>query len=257
MDSCPTLRKAMRPLSMKLPLSSVAISTVVFLTVSTAPSPPNLVLSLMSWTETVRTSHVTLPSPEAPLACSTWVHITTWASLMESALPIAFKLFKNMEPQPLVPDSQQVSNPLPFFLYSIMPHIPYLFFFLFQYKKLGTTETHKECEQLVARFLNKDDACIFGMGYATNSTNLPNIVGRGGLIVSDALNHASLVIGMRCSDATVKTFKHNGEYHFPSFFLLPSFLISHFLQTPLIWRESYERLSFKVNHALEDPGPKL
>jgi len=73
----------------------------------------------------------------------------------------------------------------------------------------GNCEIHRECEHLVARFLNKEDAIIFGMGYATNSTNLPNIVGKGGLIVSDSLNHASLVIGMRCGDATVKTFKHN------------------------------------------------
>lgn len=73
----------------------------------------------------------------------------------------------------------------------------------------GQTELHLECEQLVARFLNKEDAIIFGMGYATNSTNLPNIVGKGGLIVSDSLNHASLVIGMRCGEASVKVFKHN------------------------------------------------
>eukprot|EP01102_Stenamoeba_stenopodia_P004283 TRINITY_DN14607_c0_g1_i1.p1 TRINITY_DN14607_c0_g1~~TRINITY_DN14607_c0_g1_i1.p1 ORF type:complete len:509 (-),score=107.00 TRINITY_DN14607_c0_g1_i1:388-1914(-) len=73
----------------------------------------------------------------------------------------------------------------------------------------GSTEIHRECEQLVARYLNKEDAIIFGMGYATNSTNLPNLVGKGGLIISDSLNHASLVVGIRSSDAAVKVFKHN------------------------------------------------
>lgn len=73
----------------------------------------------------------------------------------------------------------------------------------------GNTAIHQECEKLVARYLNKEDAIIFGMGYATNSTNLPNLVGKGGLIISDSLNHASLVVGIRSSDACVKVFKHN------------------------------------------------
>jgi serine palmitoyltransferase len=57
--------------------------------------------------------------------------------------------------------------------------------------------------------LSKDDAIIFGMGFATNSTTIPALIGKGGLILSDNLNHASLVIGCRCSGATVRVFKHN------------------------------------------------
>lgn len=74
---------------------------------------------------------------------------------------------------------------------------------------LGYTDVHRELEHLVARFVGKEESIIFGMGYATNSTNLPAIVGKGGLIVSDSLNHASIVIGTRCSDAKVVVFKHN------------------------------------------------
>jgi serine palmitoyltransferase len=33
------------------------------------------------------------------------------------------------------------------------------------------------------------------MGFATNSAIIPSLVGKGGLIISDALNHASIVVG--------------------------------------------------------------
>ena len=51
----------------------------------------------------------------------------------------------------------------------------------------------------------------FGMGFATNSTNIPTLVGKGDLIVSDELNHSSLVLGARLSGAKIKVFKHNGK----------------------------------------------
>ena len=66
-------------------------------------------------------------------------------------------------------------------------------------------------ETLVARFLGKPAAMAFGMGFATNSTNIPTLVGKGDLIVSDELNHSSLVLGARLSGAKIKVFKHNGK----------------------------------------------
>jgi len=77
----------------------------------------------------------------------------------------------------------------------------------------GKSVVHRELEQLVARFVGKEDAIVFGMGYATNSTSLPSLVGKGGLIISDSINHASLVMGMRRSQAKVFTFKHNDPVH--------------------------------------------
>eukprot|EP01102_Stenamoeba_stenopodia_P005290 TRINITY_DN1585_c0_g1_i1.p1 TRINITY_DN1585_c0_g1~~TRINITY_DN1585_c0_g1_i1.p1 ORF type:complete len:510 (+),score=87.80 TRINITY_DN1585_c0_g1_i1:268-1797(+) len=77
----------------------------------------------------------------------------------------------------------------------------------------GTTTVHLELERLVARFVGKEDAVIFGMGYATNSTTLPSLVGKGGLIISDTLNHASLIVGIRSSVAEVRVFKHNDPKH--------------------------------------------
>jgi len=41
---------------------------------------------------------------------------------------------------------------------------------------LGTTVLHKEVEALVARFVGKEDAIVFNMGYGTNSTNIPALV---------------------------------------------------------------------------------
>jgi len=63
---------------------------------------------------------------------------------------------------------------------------------------------HLELEQLVAEFVGKPAALTFGMGFATNSIVIPALVGRGCLILSDALNHASIVAGARGSGAKVK-----------------------------------------------------
>jgi serine palmitoyltransferase len=66
-----------------------------------------------------------------------------------------------------------------------------------------------ETEALVARFMGQEDALICSMGFATNSTVLPALVGKGDLLLSDELNHSSLVFGARLSGATVRVFKHN------------------------------------------------
>ncbi|XP_062503727.1 serine palmitoyltransferase 2-like isoform X2 [Corticium candelabrum] len=76
-------------------------------------------------------------------------------------------------------------------------------------RELGTLDIHKELEQLVAEFVGKPAALTFGMGFATNSANLPVVVGKGSLIISDQLNHASIVLGSRLSGAKIELFKHN------------------------------------------------
>ncbi|XP_014670841.1 PREDICTED: serine palmitoyltransferase 2-like [Priapulus caudatus] len=74
---------------------------------------------------------------------------------------------------------------------------------------IGTMAIHVELEQLISRFLGTEDAICFGMGFATNAMNMPCLVSKGCLIISDSLNHASLVLGSRLSGATIKVFKHN------------------------------------------------
>ena len=73
----------------------------------------------------------------------------------------------------------------------------------------GTHDIHQRVEELVARFVGKPAAIVASMGFATNSTNIPALVGQGCLIISDELNHSSIVTGARNSKATVRVFKHN------------------------------------------------
>lgn len=69
---------------------------------------------------------------------------------------------------------------------------------------------HKELERTVAKFVGKDDAIVFNMGYGTNCTTVPALMGKGSLIISDSLNHTSIVNGARASGARIKVFNHNG-----------------------------------------------
>jgi serine palmitoyltransferase len=78
---------------------------------------------------------------------------------------------------------------------------------------VGTTSLHLELEKSVAAFVGKEQAVVFGMGYATNSAVIPVLAGKGCLIISDALNHASIVVGARASGAKVKVFRHNDAVH--------------------------------------------
>ncbi|KAG2108527.1 serine palmitoyltransferase 2 [Suillus discolor] len=73
----------------------------------------------------------------------------------------------------------------------------------------GSSELHVSAEALVARFVGTEDALISSMGFATNSTFIPALVGKGSLIISDELNHASICIGVRQSGAYIRIFKHN------------------------------------------------
>ncbi|XP_004559826.1 serine palmitoyltransferase 3 [Maylandia zebra] len=76
-------------------------------------------------------------------------------------------------------------------------------------QEIGNLSIHEELEQLVANFLGVESAMTYGMGFATNSMNIPALVGRGCLILSDELNHTSLILGARLSGATIRVFKHN------------------------------------------------
>ncbi|PVG04023.1 serine palmitoyltransferase 2 [Serendipita vermifera] len=77
----------------------------------------------------------------------------------------------------------------------------------------GTTDLHLQAEALVARFVGQEDAIIVSMGFATNSSALPALVGKGSLVISDEHNHASIRTGLRLSGAVVRTFKHNSIKH--------------------------------------------
>ncbi|KAJ8082165.1 serine palmitoyltransferase component [Marasmius tenuissimus] len=73
----------------------------------------------------------------------------------------------------------------------------------------GTSELHTVGEKLVAQFVGTEDSLLSSMGFATNSTFIPAIVGKGCLVISDELNHSSIRFGVRFSGAHVRMFKHN------------------------------------------------
>ena len=77
----------------------------------------------------------------------------------------------------------------------------------------GTTSLHVEVERIVAQFLQKDAALVLNMGFNTNATTIPALMERGDLLVSDELNHTSIVNGARASGAAIRTFRHNDAAH--------------------------------------------
>lgn len=68
---------------------------------------------------------------------------------------------------------------------------------------------HTQLETLTARYLGVEDAITFGMGFGTNSLNIPALLSPGCLVVSDEKNHASIILGLRLSGATINVFRHN------------------------------------------------
>ncbi len=72
----------------------------------------------------------------------------------------------------------------------------------------GTGPLHQELEEKIARFKGTEAALVFNSGYAANTGIIPAIAGDGDVILSDSLNHASIIDGCRLSKAEVKVYRH-------------------------------------------------
>jgi glycine C-acetyltransferase len=72
----------------------------------------------------------------------------------------------------------------------------------------GNLDLHEALEAELAAFLGVESALVFASGYMANVGVLPALAGEGDLVVSDALNHASIVDGCRLSRAAVGVFRH-------------------------------------------------
>ena len=72
----------------------------------------------------------------------------------------------------------------------------------------GDRSVHRELEAAAAALVGAEDALVFSSGYAANLGVLTALAGRGDLIVSDALNHASIIDGARLSRARVQIVPH-------------------------------------------------
>lgn len=77
----------------------------------------------------------------------------------------------------------------------------------------GSNLLHNELEKLTAQFLGTEDAIVFGMGFATNSLNIPTLLSPGCLVISDERNHASIILGLRLSGTIVRKYHHNNVQH--------------------------------------------
>ena len=67
---------------------------------------------------------------------------------------------------------------------------------------------HEELEAELAEFKHTEAVLTFQSGFAANTGVIPTITGETDLIVSDELNHASIIDGMRLSKAPRKVFRH-------------------------------------------------
>jgi glycine C-acetyltransferase len=72
----------------------------------------------------------------------------------------------------------------------------------------GTMEVHMELERRLAVFKKTEAAVVFQSGFTANAGTVSSILGRDDAIVSDELNHASIIDGARLSRATIKVFPH-------------------------------------------------
>jgi glycine C-acetyltransferase len=72
----------------------------------------------------------------------------------------------------------------------------------------GTMEIHLELEQRMAAFKGVEDAITFQSGFNANLAAIPALVGKGDVIFSDELNHASIIDGCRLSRARVVRYNH-------------------------------------------------
>src|SRR3954447_11594226 len=72
----------------------------------------------------------------------------------------------------------------------------------------GTMTLHEELERDLATFKGTEATLTFQSGFTANTGVIPTITGEQDLIVSDELNHASIIDGMRLSKAPGKIFKH-------------------------------------------------
>jgi len=73
----------------------------------------------------------------------------------------------------------------------------------------GSLDLHQELEETIAAFKQTESAVTYTSGYVTNLTVVSTLVGRGDYVISDKLNHASIVDGCLMSGAKFLRFQHN------------------------------------------------
>jgi len=73
----------------------------------------------------------------------------------------------------------------------------------------GTMDIHVELEKRLARFKHAEASLVYQTGFAANAGLIPQLVGKEDLIVSDELNHGSIIDGVRLAHAERAVYKHS------------------------------------------------
>jgi glycine C-acetyltransferase/8-amino-7-oxononanoate synthase len=77
----------------------------------------------------------------------------------------------------------------------------------------GNMPPHGELEQRLAAFEGYESALLFGSGYLANTGTIAALAGRGEVVFSDELNHASIIDGCRLSPADTFVYRHGDAEH--------------------------------------------
>jgi glycine C-acetyltransferase len=77
----------------------------------------------------------------------------------------------------------------------------------------GTMRIHMELEEKIAAFKNVEACVVFQSGFTANAGTVGSILGKEDFILSDELNHASIIDGARLSGAKIKVFRHKDVAH--------------------------------------------
>ncbi|MCL4325221.1 MAG: aminotransferase class I/II-fold pyridoxal phosphate-dependent enzyme [Candidatus Thermoplasmatota archaeon] len=78
----------------------------------------------------------------------------------------------------------------------------------------GTMTIHRELEKKIALFKGREDALYYQTGFAVNSGLIPQLVDQGDIVISDELNHGSIIDGIRLSKADRSVYRHGSVYDF-------------------------------------------
>jgi glycine C-acetyltransferase len=77
----------------------------------------------------------------------------------------------------------------------------------------GTMKIHMELEEKIARFKNVEACVVFQSGFTANAGTVSSFLGKEDFIISDELNHASIIDGCRLSRAKILVFRHKDVAH--------------------------------------------
>lgn len=87
----------------------------------------------------------------------------------------------------------------------------------------GNSEGHRELEEFIARWKGTEAALVFGSGYQANVGVISSVAEQADLVISDELNHASIIDGCRLARAQVQVYPHLDLERLEDFLRMPGF----------------------------------